>query len=243
MSTQSPGRRGLAQLLLLGLLATLLDGCDAVADERAGKQKPRRNVIVATGDDADAATRPTGSRRGDTRLVAHVVDGDTVLLGNGRYVRLLGMDAPEVGMCGSERATANLVRLVEGRQVRLARGPVDRDRYDRLLRYVDVGSVDAGLRLVKNGLAIARYDSRDGYGPHPREARYVAADRASPDFRCAPAPKPQPLVGGTSGCGGYAPCLPSYPPDLDCPEVNGPITVTGPDPHGLDADHDGVACE
>jgi hypothetical protein len=30
---------------------------------------------------------------------------------------------------------------------------------------------------------------------------------------------------------------------VDCADVNGPITVTGSDPHGLDADGDGVACE
>lgn len=40
---------------------------------------------------------------------------------------------------------------------------------------------------------------------------------------------------------GYSPCIPPYPPDLDCPDV-GPVTVTGSDPHGLDADNDGVAC-
>jgi hypothetical protein len=44
------------------------------------------------------------------------------------------------------------------------------------------------------------------------------------------------------GCApGYDPCVPPYPPDVDCPEV-GPVTVSGPDPHGLDADGDGVAC-
>jgi hypothetical protein len=32
-------------------------------------------------------------------------------------------------------------------------------------------------------LADARYDSRDGYGFHPREADYVALDAADPD-RC-----------------------------------------------------------
>lgn len=48
----------------------------------------------------------------------------------------------------------------------------------------------------------------------------------------------------TSGCApGYSPCIPPYPPDLDCADVGGPITVTGSDPHGLDADNDGIGCE
>ena len=46
---------------------------------------------------------------------------------------------------------------------------------------------------------------------------------------------------GTGCAPGYSPCIPPYPPDLDCPDV-GPVTVSGSDPHGLDADNDGVAC-
>lgn len=54
--------------------------------------------------------------------------------------------------------------------------------------------------------------------------------------------------GGGGGSGGacepgYSPCVPPYPPDLDCSDLNGPINVTRSDPHGLDADNDGVACE
>ena len=39
-------------------------------------------------------------------------------------------------------------------------------------------------------------------------------------------------------------CLPSPPPDLDCPQI--PYTnfaALPADPHGLDADKDGIACE
>ncbi|MGI8872934.1 MAG: thermonuclease family protein, partial [Egibacteraceae bacterium] len=55
----------------------------------------------------------------------------------------------------------------------------DTDRYGRLLCYVDVGATDAGLELLRAGLAEARYDSRDGDGRHPREADYVRADDAA----------------------------------------------------------------
>ncbi len=54
--------------------------------------------------------------------------------------------------------------------------------------------------------------------------------------------------GGTPGGGcapGYHPCVPPYPPDIDCGDVNGPIRVMGDDPHGLDGDGDsssGDAC-
>lgn len=42
---------------------------------------------------------------------------------------------------------------------------------------------------------------------------------------------------------GYDPCVPSYPPDLDCADLDGPYSVSGSDPHGLDADRDGSGCE
>ncbi|MQC48565.1 MAG: hypothetical protein DWG77_05660, partial [Chloroflexi bacterium] len=75
-------------------------------------------------------------------------------------------------------------RLTLNQRITLVPGARDdRDRYDRLLRYLDVGATDAGLELIKAGLAIARYDSRDGYGRHTREDAYVAADAAT-EHRC-----------------------------------------------------------
>jgi hypothetical protein len=49
---------------------------------------------------------------------------------------------------------------------------------------------------------------------------------------------------------GYDPCIPPGP-DVDCAGgsgngpryVEGPVTVTGSDPYGLDRDGDGVGCE
>ena len=39
-------------------------------------------------------------------------------------------------------------------------------------------------------------------------------------------------------------CLPSPPPDLDCPQIpHQDFAVVPPDPHGLDADEDGIGCE
>jgi hypothetical protein len=41
----------------------------------------------------------------------------------------------------------------------------------------------------------------------------------------------------------YRGCVPVYPPDVDCDRVNGPVKVLGDDPHNLDGNHDGQACE
>lgn len=49
---------------------------------------------------------------------------------------------------------------------------------------------------------------------------------------------------GGGGCDpNYSPCVPTYPPDVDCAEVGGSVSVIGSDPHGLDADGDGIGCE
>ncbi|MGZ5405880.1 MAG: HNH endonuclease family protein, partial [Nocardioides sp.] len=50
--------------------------------------------------------------------------------------------------------------------------------------------------------------------------------------------------GGSANCApGYSPCVPPPPPDLDCSDLDGPIKVTGSDPHNLDGDGDGWGCE
>lgn len=137
-----------------------------------GATSPACTVELTVGDD------PTGAA-----VVASVTDGDTVRLDSGEAVRLVGIDTPERGSCGYERASRALSRLVLGEEVVLTAPVDDHDRYDRLLRYVDVDGVDAGLRLVERGLAVARYDSLDGYDRHPRQDEYRAADRGARD-RC-----------------------------------------------------------
>ncbi|WP_404389735.1 thermonuclease family protein [Humibacillus xanthopallidus] len=135
--------------------------------------------------------------------VTKVVDGDTIWVardGISRKVRLIGIDTPESGQCGFTESTRNLRGIIGGQRVRLTAGAQDdMDQYGRLLRYVDVNGVDAGLRQVKKGQAVARYDSRDGYGTHARETAYVNADAASPKAACA-----EPSSGGTSGGGSTA---------------------------------------
>ncbi len=61
-----------------------------------------------------------------TYTVVDVVDGDTVDLDNGERVRLVGIEAPEGGSCGSGEAISAMRNGVLGRQVILQvirRGP------------------------------------------------------------------------------------------------------------------------
>jgi hypothetical protein len=135
-----------------------------------------------------------------------------------------------------------MTSLVLGREVTLVPGARDdRDAYDRLLRYVDVAGKDAGRELITSGWAVARYDSRDGYGGHPREADYVALDAQVPDRTC-PAQAPAPAAPARPAAPSAEPWnLPG--PDLDCGDIGRRVRVTGSDYHRLDADGDGWGCE
>ena len=93
---------------------------------------------------------------------------------------MIGIDTPERGRCGFAEASARLDQLVGGQTVATPAGARDDvDRYGRVLRYVETATFDAGLVLINEGLAHARYDGRDGYGTHPRQDGYVAADAAT----------------------------------------------------------------
>jgi len=220
---------------------------DSTTDDQSdtssgGKGTGAAKARKRQGTAGQKAVKPRAPR---TFLVTRVVDGDSIELGNGAAVRIVGIDTPEAGECGYEAASNSMVRMVQGKRVRLTVSDEDHDQYGRLLRYVNVGSMDAGLQQIKRGFAFARYDSRDGYGFHVREPRYIAADRASKNRISCPKPVPFADTGRSGqGCApGYNPCVPAFPPDVDCADVDGPIQVTGSDPHGLDAEGDGIACE
>jgi Excalibur calcium-binding domain/Staphylococcal nuclease homologue len=158
-------------------------------------------------------------------------------------VRLIGIDTHEDGHCGYAEAAARMTQLVGGRSVTLTPGARDdRDRYGRLLRYINVGAVDVQLEMLNAGLAIARYDSRDGYGGHPRKDTFIAADNASPNV-CSTPILPPPLP---------QPSKPTVPPvgvyyeNCTAARAAGaaPIYIGQPGYRaGLDGDGDGVACE
>ena len=157
------------------------------------------NAPAPTPATSPASEPPTGRLPGSTDeaagaerwIVTDVVDGDTLDVEGGvasESVRILGIDTPERGECGFAAAAAQLSGLIgDVETVTLSAAGSDKDdqdHYGRILRYVDAGGVDVGLALIQEGYAIARYDSRDGYGAHPRERAYVEADEATPTTGC-----------------------------------------------------------
>lgn len=90
-----------------------------------------------------------------------VIDGDTIVV-RGEHIRILGINAPELGKakCRDEtirglRARSRLMDLLQDREVVVERGEGrDRfDRYRRTLASVSVNGTDVGDILMREGLA------------------------------------------------------------------------------------------
>ena len=103
-----------------------------------------------------------GAKESRRARVVSVTDGDTVkvqIKQRTRNVRLIGIDTPEVYFgveCGGKQASRSMKRMLDpGDRVKLLRDPTQdsRDRYGRLLRYVQRSGSDVGKRQVRKGWA------------------------------------------------------------------------------------------
>ncbi len=219
--------------------------------------------VALLGGTTDATRSTEGA------VVASVYDGDTLTLQDGRRVRLLQIDTPELGSgeCYSRAARTALLRLAPvGARVALeADGNLDRvDRYGRLLRYVRRTGTNVNLELVREGAA-APYFYRGERGryaaPLLAAARQAKAAKRGLWKACTSTvldptnavatgrsgPASIPKRNGKCDPNYTGGCVPPYPPDVDCADIRAlgiaPVRVIGADPHGLDGDGDGWGCE
>ena len=103
----------------------------------------------------------------EVAVVAHVIDGDTIQLVDGRRIRLVQIDAPEKRTeCYGEASAALTRRLLPpGTEVRIEQDPaLDQvDTFGRKLAYVWNGDEDVNVTLVGEGAAgVWFYDGRRG---------------------------------------------------------------------------------
>lgn len=94
-------------------------------------------------------------------VVARVIDGDTIELSNDERVRLIGIDTPERGDCYYKEAKSRLEQLALGKEVILQKDITNRDKYNRLLRYIYLDDIFINDVLVKEGYAKAYYYKPD----------------------------------------------------------------------------------
>ncbi len=227
---------------------------------------------------APAPTTPAESADRPAAAVVKVIDGDTVDVRVGDQVvrvRLIGIDTPETVdprtpvQCFGREASAKAHELLDGQTVTLAADPSqdDRDRYDRLLRYVWLA--DGRLfnqEMVAQGYAFEYtydrpYKYRDAFKQAERDAReaqrglwspetcageHRAVEATPPRVRPTSASAPSTRRPAPAKCNPAYPdvCIPPPPPDLDCGDIPyRRFRVLPPDPHRFDGDHDGIGCE
>lgn len=178
---------------------------------------------------------------GTEAVVTKVTDGDTIEAG-GRTIRLQGIDAPERDQPHGNEATAALASLILHRRVRLeTRGT---DRYGRLIAVVYRNGENINRQLVRQGHAweYDRYSDDVLLGVYEKQAR--DANRglwARPD----PIP-PWDWRNRDSNSGSSK----RTGPDRDCSDFTTQEEAQRfyeshlpRDPHRLDGDGDGRACE
>ncbi|OGP83324.1 MAG: hypothetical protein A2Z08_06730 [Deltaproteobacteria bacterium RBG_16_54_11] len=85
--------------------------------------------------------------------VKRVVDGDTIVLVDGRHVRYLGINTPEHDEPFWKEARDYNAQKVGGKMVSLEFGDVLEDKYGRILAYVFVGKEMVNAELLQAGLA------------------------------------------------------------------------------------------
>lgn len=115
---------------------------------------------------------PTGQPLAET--VKTVLDGDTLVLKDGRHVRLIGIDTPELGHKGkpsepfSRKARKHLISLLKTthQQVKLEFDAEQTDRYGRTLAHVFLSNgQNLNLAMLASGLATQF--------PYPPNLKYI----------------------------------------------------------------------
>jgi micrococcal nuclease len=117
-------------------------------------------VLVAAVAAVQTSSFTSRATRSDSVLVRTVIDGDTIDVATVGRVRLLGIDAPEIGRGFdtsapfAREARERLTQLVLHRWVRLEQEGATRDVYNRHLAYVMTeDGLCVNAALVRDGLA------------------------------------------------------------------------------------------
>ncbi len=244
-----------------GLIAAFLAVVLVLSAGLASQWDAPSSVVGAT-PQAGYDALPPGTTEA---TVVSVSDGDTVRVeidGQPQTVRLILIDTPEtrkpnspVECFGPEATARTKAMLPKGRTVYLEKDVSETDRYGRLLRYVWFEGRD-GRAYLANELLV-----REGYAAlytYPPDVKYVERIRAAQEAAVAED------SGLWKECGGTDTPLGSEPSptptvsvstggaDRDCGDFTTEaeaqafyVAAGGPaaDPHRLDSDGNGKACE
>lgn len=191
--------------LVVAIVVAVLVSCGFVgglrSSNRDGSPTPSSDSVVQTTGSAGATsfelsgtTETTSEQpasideqvKSEAYKVVSVVDGDTIKVyyqGALTSVRLIGVNTPETVdprksvECFGKEASNYLKNKLNGRTVRLVTDSTqtDRDKYNRLLRYVYLGDEDVNLAIIASG-----YGYEYTYSvPYQKQAEYRAAQKSA----------------------------------------------------------------
>jgi len=192
------------------------------------------NNIGTTNYNADNAQYFTGK-------VTEIIDGDTIKV-DGKSVRFALASTPELNEPMGQAAKKYVQEICPlGSTV-----TVDEDdgqtegSYGRIVAKVTCNGVNLNQAIIEKGFGHLSFvfcdrsefsgDSWSGCSsPTQKTISSTYSSTYSSSSNCDP---------NYSGV-----CIPKGSPDLDCADIEGPVKVTGSDPHHLDRDGDGIGCE
>ena len=123
--------------------------------DKVGLSQPTLNIPSTT----PIPVQIVSSQSAELAVVKRVIDGDTIELNDGRKVRYIGVNTPELHhptkgvQCFGKEAMEKNKELVEGKEIKMKKDVSETDRYKRLLRYIWVGDIFVNEYLAREGYA------------------------------------------------------------------------------------------
>lgn len=260
---------GIISTYIGGSIIDSLDGRPSNKPVEVSATKQKETPPAEQQIQNDAEQKAPSSNRIKAKVI-EVIDGDTIKVmidGKEETVRFLLVDTPETkhpqkGTQPFGPEAANFTSsMLKGKIIEMEKDITERDKYGRLLMYVYVDGKSVQEELLRKGLArVAVYPPDvkyvDRYKQIQEEARkqgigiWSIENYAREDGFYPPQPKPQPKPEPKKESGTYSGKYDPNGPDRDCSdfstqaEAQAFFEAAGPgDPHRLDHDGDGVACE
>lgn len=242
-------------------LTAIPSSSDRFAAAQQKRQEYEKNLAYAA-QIADSKTLPTAT-------VVSVGDGDTLRI-QGQdgpvTIRVACIDAPETNQAFGPEASLRLRQLLSTGQPVEVRA-IERDRYDRTVAEIYSGSQSVGLQLVREGYAVVYTQYLSGCAATASDYRQAEAEarnarrnfwsQTNPtmpwDFRrggssssATPVPPPAPPSAPAIDPASFPACVAT---DCNCSDfttweqAQAVLNAFPGDPHRLDGDSDGIACE
>ncbi len=242
-------------------LSAIPSRSDRFAAAQQKRQEYEKNLAYAA-QVAEAKTLPTAT-------VVSVGDGDTLRI-QGQSgpvtIRVACIDAPETSQAFGPEASLRLRQLLSTGQ-RVEVRAIERDRYDRTVAEIYSGGQSVGLQLVREGYAVVYTQYLSGCAATASDYRQAEAEaraarrnfwsQANPtmpwDFRRGGSSSNAPAVPPPAAPSAPAVDPSSFPAcvatDCNCSDfatweqAQAVLNAFPGDPHRLDGDSDGIACE